>query len=115
MVPYSRLFRFAVKFDLGLMILGSICAIGLGITIPIFPLLWGNMFNSYNDINAMVDESKNLLFNFLYIGAAAIIAGWGMFACWIITGERQGIASRKEYLRSLLRQEIGWFDMINQS
>ena len=38
-----------------------------------------------------------------------------MFACWMITGERQGVACRKDYLKSLLRQEIGWFDTINQS
>ena len=55
------------------------------------------------------------MFQFLYIGAAAFVAGWGMFACWMITGERQGIACRKKYLASLLKQEIGWFDTINQS
>lgn len=38
-----------------------------------------------------------------------------MFACWMIAGERQGIACRKAYLRSLLRQEVGWFDMLNQT
>lgn len=38
-----------------------------------------------------------------------------MFACWMIAGERQSIACRKAYLGSLLRQEIGWFDTINQS
>ena len=38
-----------------------------------------------------------------------------MFAGWMITGERQGIACRKAYLKSLLKQEIGWFDMKNQT
>jgi ATP-binding cassette, subfamily B (MDR/TAP), member 1 len=38
-----------------------------------------------------------------------------MVGFWIITGQRQSIACRKEYLKSLLRQEIGWFDTINQS
>ena len=37
-----------------------------------------------------------------------------MFACWMIAGERQGIACRKAYLRSLLGQEIAWFDVTNQ-
>lgn len=63
----------------------------------------------------MVDSAKNIMINFILIGIAAWVAGWGMFACWMISGERQGIALRKEYLRSLLRQEIGWFDTINQS
>ena len=55
------------------------------------------------------------MFNFLEIGIAAVMAGWGMFACWMTTGERQGIACSKQYLRSLLKQEIGWFDTINQA
>lgn len=38
-----------------------------------------------------------------------------MTAAWMITGERQSIRCRKQYLLSLLRQEIGWFDMINQA
>ena len=55
------------------------------------------------------------MFIFIYIGLGAFAAGFGMSACWMIAGERQSIACRKEYLRSLLRQEIGWFDVINQS
>jgi ATP-binding cassette subfamily B (MDR/TAP) protein 1 len=55
------------------------------------------------------------MIQFILIGLGAWAAGWGMFACWMIAGERQGIALRKEYLKSLLRQEIGWFDTINQS
>jgi ATP-binding cassette subfamily B (MDR/TAP) protein 1 len=55
------------------------------------------------------------MYNFIEIGIGAFFAGWGMFAFWSITGERQGIACRKKYLKSLLRQEISWFDTINQS
>ena len=33
----------------------------------------------------------------------------------MIASERQAIACRKAYLKALLRQEIGWFDMINQT
>ena len=55
------------------------------------------------------------MFVFLYIGAGAFFAGWLMFACWMIAGERQTIACRKAYLKSLLQQEIAWFDSINQT
>lgn len=41
--------------------------------------------------------------------------GWLMISCWLITGERQAVACRKAYFACLLRQDIGWFDSINQS
>jgi ATP-binding cassette subfamily B (MDR/TAP) protein 1 len=55
------------------------------------------------------------MFIFFAIAAGVLVAGWVMFAGWMIAGERQSIACRKAYLQSLLRQEIGWFDVINQS
>jgi ATP-binding cassette subfamily B (MDR/TAP) protein 1 len=114
-VGYFQLFRFATRTDYILMVLGTICACAMGTALPSFALLWGNMTNSFSDSNKMVDSSREVMYQFIYIGLGALVAGWGMFASWMITGERQGIACRKEYLRSLLRQEIGWFDTINQS
>ena len=52
---------------------------------------------------------------FFGIGGGAFCAAWLMYACWMVAGERQAIKCRKEYLRSLLAQEIGWFDRVNQS
>lgn len=63
----------------------------------------------------MVQQTKRTMLIFIYVGIGAFFAGWVMFACWMIAGERQGITCRKQYLRSLLRQEIGWFDMHNQT
>lgn len=63
----------------------------------------------------MVEAAFQIMLKFIYIGVGSFVAGWLMFACWMIAGERQSIACRKAYLKSLLRQEIGWFDMINQS
>lgn len=112
---YCELFRYATQTDYILMAVGTICACAMGTALPSFALLWGNMTNSFGDSSQMVEVSRGVMFNFIEIGVGTVFAGWGMFACWMITGERQGIACRKEYLRSLLRQEIGWFDTINQS
>lgn len=97
------------------MAIGTICACAMGTALPSFALLWGNMTNSFGDNDKMVGTSREVMFNFIEIGVGAIFAGWGMFGCWMMTGERQGIACRKQYLKSLLGQEIGWFDTINQS
>lgn len=41
--------------------------------------------------------------------------GWLMITLWLITGERQAATCRKRYFACLLKQEIGWFDCIDQS
>ena len=97
------------------MVFGSICAAVMGAALPSFTILWGDMTNTFRTSAEMEQKAKELMFKFVYIGLGAFAAGWGMFACWMIAGERQGITCRREDLRSLLKQEIGWFDTINQS
>ena len=114
-VSWFSLFRFATGTDTILIVIGSICAAAMGVALPSFAILWGNMTNNFNNSTEMENAGKTTMLNFIYIGLGAFLAGWGMFASWMISGERQGIACRKAYLRSLLKQEIGWFDVINQS
>ena len=38
-----------------------------------------------------------------------------MITFWVITGERQAAQCRKQYFKSLLKQDVGWFDCIDQS
>lgn len=96
------------------MVVGSIAALGMGVALPSFSYIWGKMTDSFAKQD-MVEASKSTLLTFIWVGLGAFGAGWLMFACWMIAGERQAIACRKAYLRSLLRQEVGWFDMLNQT
>jgi ATP-binding cassette subfamily B (MDR/TAP) protein 1 len=56
-----------------------------------------------------------VLKKFIYLSIGTLFAGWLMITCWLISGERQATLCRKTYFATLLRQEIGWFDCINQS
>lgn len=96
--------RFADRKDYILMIVGSIFSLANGATMPLFALLWGGMLNSFSDSDSMVDQTLNLMLTFIYIGLGVLVSGWIMIACWLITGERQAIECRKQYLRSLLKQ-----------
>lgn len=31
-------------------------------------------------------------------------------ACWVVTGERQAVRIRSLYLKTMLRQDVGFFD-----
>lgn len=99
------MFRFATKADIILIIIGSIASLAMGAAIPAFALLWGDMTDSFAEGgDAMVNKARTTMYIFFGIGAGVLVAGWLMFACWMIAGERQAIACRKAYLQSLLRQ-----------
>jgi len=74
------------------MTIGSIASLAMGAALPAFALLWGDMTDSFGEGgDSMVNAAKNVMYNFIYIGVAAFFAGWLMFACWMIAGERQAI------------------------
>lgn len=49
MIPYFKLFRYAKKGDIVLMVLGSIAAFLNGGAIPSFSLIFGSMVNSFQE------------------------------------------------------------------
>ena len=90
------IFRYADKWDWILMLVGSVAAGLMGASMPVFALLWGNITDSFlNGGDEMVNASRDVMFQFLYIGAAVFVAGVLMFGCWMIAGERQAITCRK--------------------
>lgn len=110
------MFRLADKTDYILMTLGTIGAIGLGASTPLFILFWGDFTNVFGESkNQIVDMALEVLKKFIYLACGAFVAGWLMISCWLISGERQANLCRKTYFAQLLRQEIGWFDCINQA
>lgn len=59
----------------------------MGCAMPIFSLLWGNITDTFGTGgDTMVEAAKNVMFQFLYIGAAVFVVGWAMFACWMVAG-----------------------------
>ena len=86
MVSWCSLFRFATGTDVVLIVVGSICASAMGVALPAFSILWGDMTNSFGNSSEMENAAKTAMLNFIYIGIGAFAAGWGMFACWMIAG-----------------------------
>lgn len=97
------MFRFATGLDYFLMILGSLGAIAVGAAMPAFAFIWGKMTDSFGT-TSIVDSSRETMYIFFYLGAGILVAGFLMYGCWMIAGERQAIACRKAYLKALLKQ-----------
>jgi ATP-binding cassette subfamily B (MDR/TAP) protein 1 len=95
--------------DVLLVVVGAVSAAGVGATFPLFTLFWGDATDAF--ASALPgEEVKQVMFNMLQLGLASFLVGWLMMAVWTITGERQGIRCRVEYLSAILGQEISWFD-----
>ena len=73
------------------MSVGALAAVCNGAALPLFALLWGNMIDTFKSKAEMVDQAREMLLIFVYIGLGAFITGWIMIGCWLITGERQSI------------------------
>ena len=86
----------------------------MGACFPIFAFLTGDIIDSFGEQEIMTAATNNLYKN-LVVGGLAFVMGFTMFSAWTISGERQAVKCRKEYFRSILRQEIAWFDLQEQS
>ncbi|KAK9224004.1 hypothetical protein WN944_012453 [Citrus x changshan-huyou] len=111
-VPFYKLFAFADKQDAVLMIVGTISAIGSGLAHPFMTLIFGHLINSFgsSDRSHVVHEVSKVAVKFLYLAAGTGIAAFLQVSCWMVTGERQATRIRGLYLKTILRQDIGFFD-----
>ncbi|MFS7976383.1 putative ABC transporter type 1, transmembrane domain-containing protein [Helianthus anomalus] len=76
------------------MIAGTIGAIGNGVCMPIMTILLGDLINAFGE-----NQNNN---NVVHVVSKV--------AMWMVTGERQAARIRNMYLKSILRQDVSFFD-----
>ncbi|XP_058077338.1 ABC transporter B family member 11-like [Magnolia sinica] len=112
-VPFYKLFSFADTTDFVLMAVGVVAAVGNGIAAPLMTVVFGQMVNSFGentDTEKMVHAISKVSLRFVYLGVGAGVASFFQVACWVVTGERQAARIRNLYLKTILRQDIAFFD-----
>ncbi|KAK4440112.1 ABC transporter B family member 9 [Sesamum alatum] len=111
-VPFYKLFSFADRLDVTLMTIGTISAIGNGLTQPIMTVIFGQLINSFGgtDSSQVVHVISKVSLKFVYLAIGAGIASLLQMMCWMVTGERQAARIRGLYLKTILRQDIEFFD-----
>ncbi|VAH01958.1 unnamed protein product [Triticum turgidum subsp. durum] len=114
-VPFHRLFAFADGADAALMLVGAVGAVANGAALPLMTVLFGGLVDAFGgaaggsgDVLARVSQVS---LEFVYLAIASAVASFAQVTCWMITGERQAARIRNMYLRTILRQEIAFFDM----
>ncbi|KAL0663176.1 hypothetical protein Bca4012_100013 [Brassica carinata] len=113
-VPFYKLFSFSDVADVLLMIVGSIGAIGNGLGFPLMTLLFGDLIDTIGQnlfTNDIVELISKICLKFVYLGLGTFVAAFLQVSCWVITGERQAARIRSLYLKTILRQDIVFFDV----
>ncbi|KAH0733850.1 hypothetical protein KY285_009557 [Solanum tuberosum] len=112
-VPYYKLLSFADPIDHALMIIGSIAAVGSGLSFSMMAVLFGEIVDSFGmtlDNDKVVGEVSKVSLKFIYLALGSGLATFVQVTCWTVTGERQAARIRCLYLKTVLRQDIGFFD-----
>ncbi|CAO1947832.1 unnamed protein product [Urochloa humidicola] len=113
-VSFTGLFRYADGTDVLLMLLGTVGALANGVTQPIMTVIFGQVIEAFGGAVAVDDVLSRVnkaVLNFVYLGIATAVVSFLQVSCWTMTGERQATRIRSLYLKSVLRQEIAFFDV----
>ncbi|XP_020683761.1 putative multidrug resistance protein isoform X1 [Dendrobium catenatum] len=108
------MFMHADVADCWLMGLGFIGAVGDGLSGPVMLTLMSKFVNAFGagphspGFEHAVNRNSLL---FVYLAAASFAFAFLEGYCWTRTGERQATRMRGRYLKAVLRQDVGYFDM----
>lgn len=108
----SQLFSQADGLDITYMVLGSIGSAITGVSLPIFNILFGQMLDALNKkgVDGYQDAVNQVCISFVVVACANVLSGVMQVYFWSAAGERQTQRFREKYVKSILSQEIGWFD-----
>ncbi|XP_022850781.1 ABC transporter B family member 4-like isoform X2 [Olea europaea var. sylvestris] len=111
-IPFYQLFAFADSKDKIFMIFGTIGAIGNGLCLPLMIILFGELIDSFGQTQTadVVSVVSKVALKLVYLALGCGVAAFLQLAFWMITGERQAARIRSLYLKTILRQDVAFFD-----
>ena len=98
------------------MFFGTIAAFVTSAGFPFFIVYFGKAVDGFGDPNA---NTQNIVSNFclIFVVTAIVtgISGALQVGLWTLAGERMSIRLKEQYVKAILRQDIGWFDSLGGS
>lgn len=118
-VTYKDLYRYATKTDIAIQVVGGIMAIVAGAALPLMTIVFGSLagkfagfFNGTVSGRDFQDTVSHLTLYFVYLAIGEFTATYIATVGFIYTGEHISGKLREQYLASILRQNIGYFDKL---
>ncbi|KAJ1573605.1 hypothetical protein NDA11_007749 [Ustilago hordei] len=120
---YFSLYSVCDRTDMILLIIGTIAAIGSGVPLPLIGILFGQLIDGFNsagcgtggqptNTTAFLSSVNDKVSKIAIIAAVNFLLIWTYTTCWSNVGERIVRKMRKRYLRSVLRQDMTFFDTL---
>ncbi|PVU87017.1 hypothetical protein BB559_006268 [Furculomyces boomerangus] len=122
-VPFSTLFRYATPLEKLVLAVGIFCSICVGAGMPLMSLFFSNIagaFISYSfyinsDQLELAKSSLRSTINhncliFLGLAAGMFVFSYGQSVTFSVIAERQTLRIRQAYYKSVLKQDMTWFD-----
>ncbi|KAG9449100.1 hypothetical protein H6P81_009065 [Aristolochia fimbriata] len=113
----AAILRYADGVDMVLMFLGTVGAIGDGMSTNVLLVFASRLMNALGYGKPMpstrgdfMTEVEKCVMYFVYSGLAVLVVAFLEGFCWSKTSERQVLKLRYKYLEAVLRQEVGFFD-----
>ncbi|KAI5072373.1 hypothetical protein GOP47_0012479 [Adiantum capillus-veneris] len=103
----------ADRWDVLLMVIGSLGALVAGSSLPFAAFVFGHVLDSmafWPDSHSQLFHMSQAALHSLYVGLVAAVGYFFQVFCWMTTGERQAERIRCLYLQALLRQDMTFFD-----
>uniref|UniRef100_A0A8C2FTJ7 ABC-type xenobiotic transporter n=1 Tax=Cyprinus carpio TaxID=7962 RepID=A0A8C2FTJ7_CYPCA len=121
MVGPFEVFRYADGVDIFLMLVGTVMSIANGAVLPLMVIVFGGMTNSFGfsklTITYVLFISRLHLptvqhaIYYSIMGFVVLFAAYMQVAFWTLAAGRQVKKLRKRFFHSIMKQEIGWFDV----
>ncbi|ETN40911.1 uncharacterized protein HMPREF1541_05191 [Cyphellophora europaea CBS 101466] len=117
-VTYKMLYRYATRWDQVLLVIASITAIAGGAVMPLMTVVFGNLsgtFQSFTLGDGTLDFKATLnryVLYFVYLAIGEFVLIYVSTVLFIYIGEHITSKVRQEYLKAILRQNIGFFDKL---
>lgn len=78
---------------------------------PLWALLFGDLVNTFGlPGENLIEEVQKLALYFLYLAVGAFFASYLQMGMWMWVGARQARSIRINFLKSVLDQDIAFFD-----
>jgi len=116
----KSLFKTADKYDCLLLAIGVLSALVHGASIPLSTVFFGDVINSFTLSTAPSDAEgalspfresiKEIVLKLALLGVVATLASFLQLSCLMVSGQRQAHKIRKGYIRSLLSQDVAFYD-----
>ncbi|XP_025093407.1 multidrug resistance protein 1A-like [Pomacea canaliculata] len=117
-----ELFRFAGPLEIVMMVVGMFGSVVAGCGLPLNMIVFGDVVDMFIDSSKIANAtnrtyadvlmekmSPNTMY-FLVLATVVFVTSTMAVSLWTMAGERQIVHIRKRFFRSIMRQDIGWFD-----